>query len=53
VAREYGIWVGDERHGHWWKCPSQKGFRDTWEGQWAVVETIEELFALLGVEIDA
>jgi len=30
---------------------SQKNFRDWWRGQWAVVETREELFAVLGVDL--
>ena len=31
---------------------SQKVFRDWWRGQWAVVETQEELFAVLGVKVN-
>ena len=31
--------------------PSQRDFRDSWRGQWAVVSTQEELFAVLGVSL--
>jgi len=42
-----------------YKCPgasslrrSQRDFRDWWRGHWAVVETQEELFAVLGVKMN-